>query len=282
MIDAPFAGPFYSPADPRGPDISPYLRGVKRSLSRWDDTLLPWAQFDDRYNRRLEFAVKAFQHDHGLTATGQWGKPSHDVLEKALRNRGRGTHEPAIDSVALMLMEDGYDLKHPPVVVQPIETVRASIAAYLEQCERYRQIIHYLQQRPMRSLGDDPAHGYNGDCSELAVASCYWARTHTGIHVPDPTNYGYGGYGNSDTLYAVNRYRKITGFYEVGDIAIYGPPWKTRHVTICRQRGDFNTAIFTSHGSEAGPLPTRLGYRASIYGGPVGDLLAVVRPRLVQ
>lgn len=274
MPDAPYAGPFYPGSDPRGPDRSPYLRGVKRGLSRWDDKVLPWAVFDDHFNRRLEHAARVFQAAHGIDATGNWGRGSHDALEFALRNRGHTTpHEPALDKTALMLMEDGYDLKHPPVVVSPLEKVRDEIAAYLRLCETYRSLIHYRQQRPMRSLGDNPAGGFQGDCSELAVAAYYWARLRTGIHVPDPSGYGYAGYGNSVTLYTTNRYRKVStvGVFEVGDVATYGL-YASRHVTICRARGTATTAVWTSHGSEYGPNPTRLFYRT--------DLWTVVRPRL--
>lgn len=279
VVNAPYAGPFYGPSDPsgRGPDASPYLRGVKRGLSRAG--YLTWNEFDDNYNKNLEGAGLEFQRDVDEidTPTGWgWGRKSHDALERAER---KGTNEPALDPVAVMLMEDGYDLKHPPIIVTPLEKVRSSLAEYLQMCERYRAIIHYKQQRPGRSLGDEPSHGFYGDCSELCIAACYWARIHTGIHVPDPANYGFAGYGNSDSLYNVNGARKVSGYFQIGDIAVYGPSWKTRHVTMCRQEGDLNNAIFTSHGSEVGPNPTRVGYRGFVPSN--GGLLAVVRPRLI-
>lgn len=249
---------------------------MKRGLSRAG--FLAWNEFDDHYNKNLQKAAYAFQNSvAGIDPTGWgWGLPSHNALEKALR---KGTKEPALDDVAVMLMEDGYDLKHPPVVVTPVERVRSSIADYLVAGERYRRGIHYVQQRPMKSLGDEPSQGYWGDCSEEVVAALYWARIHTGIHVPDPANYGFAGFGNSDTLYAVNKSRKVSGYYQVGDIAVYGPSWKTQHVTICREEGDAAHAIFTSHGSESGPNPTRVGYRGFV--PTSGGLLAVVRPRLI-
>jgi hypothetical protein len=285
MVNAPYAGPFYGPDDPRGrgPDQSPYLNGVKRGLSRAG--YIPWNHFDGRYNRNLQRGALEFQKDalKAGTATGWgWGRPSHEALERARRvdpATGKKTNEPALDPVAIMLMEDGYDLKHPPIIETPLERVRDSIAEYLEQCERYDPRIHYLQQRPMKSLGDEPSHGFYGDCSEECVAACYWARTHTGIHVPDPGGYGYAGYGNSDSLYRVNFSRKVSGYYMVGDIAVYGPSWKTQHVTMCRKEGGPAAAIFTSHGSESGPVPTRVGYRG--YYPSSGGLLAVVRPRLI-
>ena len=273
MPDAPYAGPFYGPSDPqgRGPSRSPYLRGYKRGLSRAG--YLRWANFDEHFSRTLERANAAMQRDHPKTfptATGQIGRGSHDMMERLRNPAGR----PALDATAVMLMEDGYDLKHPPVVETPEEKARDSIAEYLRRCEDSRQSIHYLQQRPCRSFGRTPENGFYGDCSELAIAACYWSRLHSGVHVPDPSGYGFAGYGNSDSLYAYNRSRRIPlgGPYEVGDIAVYGPWYRTKHVTICRRAGNTQSAIFTSHGSEIGPYATSVLYR--------GDLLGVVRPRL--
>jgi len=286
MPEAMYAGPFYGPSDKRGPDKSPYLVGVKRGLSRWDDNVLTWPEggaFDEHYNRKLENAAKVFQHAHQIEPTGQWGINSHNALEKAFRNRGRTRpKEPALDRVALIYMEDGYDEKHPPQVESPAEKVRDSIVAYLTDCVRYRGIIHYFQQRPMRSLGDDPTRGFTGDCSELVVAAYYWARLHTGIHVPDPAGYGYSGYGNTVSIYNLNMSRKLglQQTFEVGDCALFGP-YASRHTIICRVRGTASTAVWTSHGSEIGPLDVRLNYRRTIYGGTYGDLFAIVRPRLI-
>lgn len=285
MAAPPYAGPFYGPSDPqgRGADKSPYIEGVKRGISRAG--YLTWTQFDRHYNRNLEGGIAAWRKDNDLPespgAPGSgWGKASHDALAKAKR---QGTNEPALDAVAVMLMEDGYALKHPPIVISPLDRVRRELADYLARCEDNRHRIHYQQRRPMTSLGDTPEGGFRGDCSELVVAACYWARVKSGVWVPDPSGYGYGGYGNSDSLYTVNKWRKIpfTGPFAVGDIAVYGPVWKTRHVSICRVPGDHANAVFTSHGSDAGPNPTRVYYRRSIYGGTWGDLLAVVRPVLV-
>jgi hypothetical protein len=278
VIKAPFPAEFFGPSDPhkRGPDKNPYIMGLKRSLSRWDDSVLPWAQFDEHYNAKLEGAIKVFKSAHGISSPKyEWGSVVHKALENALRDRGRTTpHDPAIDRVALNLMEDGYDMVHPPYVPTALEKVQNAITNYLIACEQNAYRIHYLQQRPMRSLGVDPSRGFYGDCSELCVAALYWARTHTGIHVPDPAGYGFEGYGNSVTLYSVNRSRRLSlsANFMIGDIALYGP-YASRHATICRQPGTMSHAIFTSHGSEAGPYATRANYR--------GDLYAIVRPILV-
>lgn len=91
MINAPFPTEFFGPSDPhgRGPDKNPYIMGLKRSLSRWDDTVFPWAQFDSNYNKKLEGAVKVFKNAHGINSPKyEWGSVAHKALENALRNRG--------------------------------------------------------------------------------------------------------------------------------------------------------------------------------------------------
>jgi hypothetical protein len=278
MIKAPFPTEFFGPSDPqqRGPDKNPYLMGLKRSISRWDDAVLPWAQFDSVYNQKLEGALKVFKNAHGiLTPKYEWGATAHLALENALLNRGdTKPHQAAIDVVALMLMQDGYDIVHPPHVPTALQKVQDAISSYLIACEQNAYRIHYLQERPCRSFGVDPTHGFYGDCSELCMAALYWARHVTGIHVPDPAGYGFEGYGNSVSLYQVNRARRLSwsANFMIGDIALYGP-YASRHATICRQPGGMAQAIFTSHGSEAGPDPTRANYRS--------DLYAIVRPILV-
>lgn len=268
-----YAGPFFGPNDTkdRGPDKSPYLRGIKRGLSRAG--FLTWSTFDDHYNHNLELGIARFKNAKRLANHdgSVWGRQAHDALTLAKHPDGT----PAIDSIARMLMEDGYDLKYPPIIEKPIDRARDELALYLRDCEQNASRIHYRQQRPMTSLGDDPGSGFYGDCSELVVAACFWARLKSDVHIPDPSGYGYAGYGNSDSLYQQNRWRSLPwgGSFETGDIAIYGPAFRTRHVTICRAAGSAATAIFTSHGSEAGPFATRVRYRS--------DLLAIVRPRLV-
>lgn len=282
-VKAKYSGPFYGLSDPdhRGPDHSAYIVALKRALVRWTGGtgLLKWqpgGRFNGEYNVALEHDVKLFKHARKLdSAKWVWGSSAHTALTTAIR--GGGTRkpptpiQPALDTVAVGLMEDAWYAKHPGL--RNAEKVHASIASYLLNMENNRSRWHYRQQRPMHSLGVVPANGGSDDCSSLCVAALYWARKHTGVPVPDPAGYGYSGYGNTVSLYTVNRSRKLSlsGEFEVGDIGLYGP-YATRHAVICRQRGSVQSAIWTSHGSEAGPYPVKLLYR--------GDFFAAVRPKL--
>lgn len=135
---------------------------------------------------------------------------------------------------------------------------RAAMADYLLRCERMERIIHYDQVRPMRSLGQAPEHGMTMDCSEYVTATYFWAWKHNpkGILVPDPNGNNYDGVGNTTTLRVHNTNRvPLDHKFFVGDMAQYR---NENHVTICRKEGNMRTAIFSSHGREAGPVPTQL------------------------
>lgn len=267
-----YTGAWYGPSNKQGHAAyhGPAAIALKRIVSRADPDLLPWTRFDDKYNRRLERGIAALQRKHDIPGTGQTGRPTFNLLMR-LPRKGH-PHELAADNVAINLLEDAWAILHPPVT--PIQKVHNELGDFLAEMEAYGTIWHYLQRRPFSTLGRSPHRGGYSDCSEMVAAACYYVRLAVGIFTPDPNGRGYDGYGNSDTLYAVNRHRTVTnGSYEVGDVGVYGLAYRTRHVTMCRVPGSSASAIFTSNGSEAGPLPTRVRYR--------GDLLAVVRPRLV-
>lgn len=154
------------------------------------------------------------------------------------------------------------------------ESARFLIRRYLERCEDNRRNIHYKQFRPMNHLGRSPSRGFTADCSGLATSAFDWADIHTAFKVLDPNGsaFRFRGYGYTGTLVAANRTRRVPldRKFFVGDLAIYGSSFSnTKHVVICRKEGNAFTAIWTSHGSEAGPYPVTLHYRR--------DLLIVVR-----
>ncbi len=267
--NVPYAGPWYGPNGKGKAYRGPAAIALKRSISRWNPKVLPWKTFNDQYNVRLENATKKFQRAHGIKATGQTGLATFKALRRETNKKG----QPVMDHVAVNLFEDAWAIANPPKP-PAIVVVREALVEFLVAMEKYNAIWWYSQLRPNNALGDDPDEGGRGDCSTLEPSTTYWVRSETGIFVPDPTGYGYSGWGNSQSIWMHLQNRKVTnGQYEIGDIAVYGPSWNTRHVSMCRSRGSSSNAIFTSHGSQAGPYATRLYYRS--------DLLAVVRPVLV-
>lgn len=259
-MTALYSGPW------RKGDHSQAVIALKRMVSRARPDLFPWRLFDDAYNERLRVAISKIQVAHGIQGTGNTGLPTFRMLLGLPRAGFPGEH--SYDAAAIHYLEDAYGALHP--VETPAEKAAKAIANYCLLMENYRARWHYLQRRPMQTLGVPPASGGWSDCSEFCTTAFYWARKTTGVYVPDPNHRGYDGLGNSQTLYQSNPH--VTGHYEVGDIAVFGPSYQTKHVTICRLAGNDSTSIFTSNGSEAGPLPCRPKYRS--------DFLCVVRPRL--
>lgn len=149
---------------------------------------------------------------------------------------------------------------------------RYVIRRYLEQAEANRAHIHYSQGRPLTSLGNSPNSTFWTDCSGLVISAFYWGEIWTPYTVKDPSGLGYTGYGNTDSLLATNKSRRVPLDHRlyIGDIALYGTSLShTTHTTICRKGGDANSSVWTSHGSEAGPYSVKLRYRS--------DFLVVVR-----
>lgn len=149
---------------------------------------------------------------------------------------------------------------------------RLLIRRYLERCEANKTDIHYSQFRPITCLGDSPDSEFTADCSGLVIAAYYWADMWCSWPVKSPGGYGYTGWGWTGSILSENRTRRVPLDRKlfVGDMALYGPSLShTTHVTVCRRNGGTQDSIWTSHGSERGPVPTRLSYRR--------DLLVIVR-----
>lgn len=152
------------------------------------------------------------------------------------------------------------------------EAARFLIRRYCERAEANKPNIHYAQFRPMNHLGKSPSSKFTCDCSGFATSAFRWADLHTRFPVQDPNGMKYNGFGFTGTLLAHNRRHRIPlgRRFLIGDMALYGPSLSnTTHVVICRQSGDENHAIWTSHGSELGPYSVFLHYRP--------DFLIVVR-----
>lgn len=271
---APYSGPWYAPRkDGTLRYKGPAAIAFKRTISRgWED-LIPWRSFNNQYNKVLADAVRKIQAQNSLDVSGHIAMPMFTLLRKRKVPAGKpNAGQWAMDPVSVGLLEDAYDIKFPPADPS-LEVIREAIAGYWEGVIAYAARWSYTQARPYSSLGRDPDDGGQGDCSSTACLSFYWARQETGFRVPDPTGYGYSGYGNSQSIWERNR--RISGEdFQVGDCALYGPySGRTTHIVVCMKAGNENASVWGSHGSQAGPNAVRLHYRS--------DLLGVVRPPLL-
>ncbi len=180
--------------------------------------------------------------------------------------------------------EDGEagarDFGHPTartlthVSLAPVQRQQARfvLRRYLERAEANQPRVHYSQGRRLTSLGAPPSSEFWTDCSGEAISGFYWADMWCAFKVKDPGGYGYIGWGNTGSILATNRRRRVPLHHRffIGDMALFGSGYDhTKHVITCRKGGTEATSIWSSHGSERGPYSVRLHSRS--------DLLVVVR-----
>lgn len=150
------------------------------------------------------------------------------------------------------------------------KAARTIIRRYLERAEANKADIHYDQARPTDL--SNPDGEFTTDCSGLVINAFHWADMWTSFKVIDPSGFHYSGWGNTTSILATNKKRRVPldRKFFVGDMALFGPYLGyTKHVIICKKNGTRRTALWTSHGSEPGPYEVKLDYRS--------DLLVVVR-----
>jgi hypothetical protein len=133
---------------------------------------------------------------------------------------------------------------------------RTKLAAYLRTAEAYQSVWHYSENRPFRGYGVSPSQPHIADCSGYASLSFWWAGHLSGHPVNDPLNAHYSGWGNTDTAYAWLIQHGAGGNWFIGDMAIYGTPFKTVHMVICRVNAkdrSETTKYWSSNGEESAP-----------------------------
>jgi hypothetical protein len=125
---------------------------------------------------------------------------------------------------------------------------RQAMVDNLDWAVVHRDEFGYEQFRPMllppyRAL---PA-GFATDCSGFATLMCMWS------HVVDPSGFGFGGWGNSDTIDWQLNSIPLSATWR-GDMVVYGPIGATQHVAVLIQGGvKFDDPMVVSHGGPAGP-----------------------------
>jgi len=122
----PFPRALYPNSHPKGPSTdNEDIKAVKRAISRagyW-----PWQTFDEAYSVKFAMeGVKTFQQAHGLTATGFYGKATHDRLVATHAKDKPG--EWAFDGTAIKLMETAkkeMTTKHTNVALENARKLKA-------------------------------------------------------------------------------------------------------------------------------------------------------------
>lgn len=258
----PYTGPYFGPSNPQGPNKGPTAKALKRALFRLKYIDVDLAELDEHYNRKLEQAMKNWQKSlTDVQPSGQYGEGSWNAMRAAKVLDGPHKGEYAMDELARKLVRLEWEATQVPTS----DDVRAAIAMFCVKAEQSEVKWSYSQRRPYTGVGLPPEQAHVNDCSSYVILAYHWAKTQTGVNVPDPSHYSYNGYGNTwDNL---DGHPRVTSPYQVGDLAHYDG-----HVTICRKSGTSTTAVWSSMGSNAGPRTEALYYR--------DDFLFVVRPSL--
>lgn len=147
---------------------------------------------------------------------------------------------------------------------------RQHLGAIMDMLVRNEPLIHYVQHRPMQTLGyfeqelaDRFAAGksISCDCSESSTLVCKLA----GLETP----WEKDGYGNTQTMLDSLKHYTDPHAADVGALVVFGRPGHLdeQHVCIVRKRG--RDPLLWSHGQERGPFYIHLSDEARAHGGPV-------------
>jgi hypothetical protein len=259
---APYAGPYASDAT-KHPHEGPTVEAIKRGLSRLGYMAWKGTEFTQRWpaDGELDRAFRKWERDCELPGNGVYGEQEWKELRSAKITEGPKNGQHALDSYACKLMRQDWESQNVP----DEQDFREALVKFCLAAERNENNWHYRQVRPIDVSVEPNASYVVSDCSGFVIQAAYWARQKSGLlSVPDPGGYNWTGYGNTDSE---DGWPQVTAPFKVYDLAHYNG-----HVTICRRPGDASTAVFTSHGTEAGPIPTSLHYRS--------DLRFVCRPAL--
>jgi hypothetical protein len=135
---------------------------------------------------------------------------------------------------------------------------RAQLVRYCVVAEKYEAKWHYTQQRPYTGLGAPASDTHFNDCSSYVAIAFYKAGRNSGHPIADPLGMHYSGWGFTGSAFDfLKAHAAPLDKYRIGDIAIYGTPSNTVHMTVCRIAGTGATATFSSFGQEAGPEPRK-------------------------
>ena len=142
---------------------------------------------------------------------------------------------------------------------------REEIADFCALAESYERRWHYTQHRPYTGLGVAPQTYHYDDCSAYCALVFWWAAHHVaGVSVADPLGMHFSGWGwTGSALSFLQAHHAPVDKYLIGDMAIFGTLSLTVHMMVCRKAGTATSAVWSSHGSEAGPSARELGYHPS-------------------
>lgn len=261
----PYTGP-YASTQTKLPSAGPTVLALKMAMRNLG-LLGSDAVMDEVWRGALDTAFRKWQRSVDLPGNGVYAEQAWKKLRAAKTGAGRY----ALGTEARALIVRDYAEQRAEAELEKLAKIRAAITDFCLKAEANEDAWHYSQARPIDVSVNPSASYVRSDCSGYVIQSYYAARVKTGLNVPDPAKQGWSGYGNTRE-YEDDHPTVGNGQYLVGDLAHYGVS-SSSHVALCRRAGTSSTAVWSSHGTEAGPVPVSL-----FYGPP---LLKVVRPPLL-
>lgn len=269
----PWTGPYSLVGNTAGnPSKGPTCEALKRALSRAGAPQLPWQEFDQHYNKKLEEAWDWYDRRVGAgSGNNGYSKGRWERL-RSMRANSNGPHagEYALDQYGRTLIQNEAGETSDS---DALTMLQRFITEFVKAAIKNEPNWHYDQDRPVR-LDIDPSAGYiKSDCSGFVIQTVDYARRKANLFgsVRDPSKYNWSGYGNTDD--DEDGWDHVSSPFRVGDLAHFA---NERHVIICYQAGDRATALWGSHGREGGPETVKLStYR-------VEDFMFVVRPEYIS
>lgn len=254
-----------------GYDVLAYKRATCRagrwgewSPNQWDNVYWKVFALGKGTGNVADSGIRGIERQEALAENGVLDNELYQRMRRIRVPDGPHKGEPIFDGESVRLLNLALKEYGPG---SEERRIREAMSDFCQRAEANEEDWHYTRQRPYWGLGDAPEETHEGDCSSYVILDYYWARQVTGLKVPDPSGYGYNGYGNTwDNL--DGHPRVVSGNYLVGDLAHYDG-----HVTICRKAGDASSSVWSSFGQEFGPDGLSLYYR--------GDFIKVVRPPLL-
>jgi hypothetical protein len=238
---------------------APTIEALKRAMVRMDYLDKPLSELDQQWPAGGAFdqAFGRWKLDVGLSNDHTYGENAWDKIRAAKVKGGSHDGEYALDSYAQDLIRDEY------AGGDDVQRVRAKITEF---CERaIAEPDWYYSQNRAIDVSVNPNGPTTSDCSGSAIQAFHYAKRETGLPVKDPAQQGWSGYGN--TSYYEDDHPKVSGSYQVGDLAHYNG-----HVCIVYHAGSWDTADLFSFGSEP-PSKRKFNYR--------DDYRFTVRPPLL-
>jgi hypothetical protein len=181
----PYTGPFYE-----GDRNHPTIQGLKRGQVRLGNLNQSLGSVTDDFGSELKDALREFQRDNGIQATGAYGRGTWQALRSSVITEGPNAGKYAMDALALQLVREDaltYCYPHPSGSLSQVcqglhQTAGLSGNWAIDFCAPGGTKVLAVERATIRKLsGRDPSQG-----ADQMVGIFGWS-----IHYETATGYRY-------------------------------------------------------------------------------------------